>query len=304
MKNIALFVCVCGCLSGTGYAQENHEQVLQRDFYIKTASIVNVKIDCPLGELAVKSRDQGPLATLDLKNTLRNFEYKVYYRESGGEGVLNIGGSGDGGGKTDIESFSDFKKLLGMGDSVGDENRWRVALKESPDILYDLDLSIGLGNSDVELGALKMSQLQFNCGLSDASLSIKKPNPVRMELLKVDNGLGSFEGKSLGNANFSEMKVSVGMGSATLDMRGDYTHDAHVKADVGMGSFKLIVPGNLDITVNVNSSPFSSINLIGLVQESKSVYRSQHFGSGDHKLSFDINVGMGSVDLELVGSPE
>jgi len=300
MKNLALLAVFCGSLSVVTFAQEETKQDLQRDFYVKTASTVNVLIDCPLGELRVNTKQQGPMAVLDLKNSLTNFDYKISYREEGGVGDLNVGGSGEISHSHDIESFSDFKKLLGLGNSISDDNRWVVTLKESGDLLYNLDLNMGLGDADVDLGALKMSQLGFNCGLSDATLSITQPNPVHMELMKVDNGMGSFEGKNLGNANFKELKVSVGMGSATLDLRGEYTRDAHVKADVGMGSFKMIVPKNLDIAVTVNSSPFSSINLMGLVQESKTRYRSPNFGSNDYQLTFDISVGMGSVDLEIV----
>lgn len=301
MKILTLSVIVfCGCLNVVTFAQENTKQVLKRDFYVKTASSVKVEIDCPIGELRVRTKEQGPLAVLDLKNTLANFEYKVSYREAGGVGDLKVGGSGEASTSHEIESFSDFKKLLGLGNSIDNDNRWQVVLKETGDILYSLDLNMGLGDAEIELGAVKMNQLGFDCGLSDATLSINQPNPIQMDFMKVDNGMGSFEGKTLGNANFKVLKVSVGMGSATLDLRGDYTQDAHVKADVGMGSFKIVVPNNLDIAVTVNSSPFSSINLLGLVQESKTSYRSPNFGSGDYSLIFDINVGMGSVDLELV----
>jgi len=300
MKKIALSLCVYVCATGFGQAQDNPNQILQREFFLKTAKSVKVEIDCPLGHLGVKTSDQGPLAVLDLKNSLRNFEYKVSYRESGGEGELRVGGSGGSSPEKDIESFSDFKKLFGIGEGIGDTNNWRIMLKEAKGLPYDLDLEMGLGDADVELGALEMTDLRFNCGLSEATLALNAPNPRRMNLLKVDNGMGSFNGKLLGNGNFEDMTVSVGMGSATLDLRGYYTDDADIKVDVGMGSIKLMVPNNMDVEVTVNSSPFSSVNLIGLVQESKTRYRSQNMGSGRYKLDFNINVGMGSVDLELV----
>lgn len=297
---IAVFLLV-GLVSGQeGGEGSPKDMELQREFYLKTAKSVKVEIDCPLGELDVKSQKQGPLAVLDLKNSIKNFEYKVSYRESDQRGELKVGGSGQASIDGDIKSFSDFKKMFGIGVVAERENRWRVMLKEAEDLPYDLDFEIGLGDADVELGRIEIERLNFNCGLSDATLELKAPNPVRMQSLVVDNGMGAFDGRMLGNANFEDMKVSVGMGAATLDLRGKYSGDADIKVDVGMGSIKLKVPAEMDIKVIVNASPFSSVSFVGLVQEGKNTYRSQNFGTGKHVLDFNINVGMGSVEMELV----
>ncbi|MCF7839489.1 MAG: cell wall-active antibiotics response protein [Candidatus Marinimicrobia bacterium] len=291
--------------AGVTYGQRGNDDTgeamaLQREFYLKMAKSVKVEIECPLGELDIRSQQQGPLAVLDLKNSLQNFEYRVTYTESNQKGELKVGGSGEGSVGMEFKSISDYKKLFGIGESMERENRWRVMLKEADDLPYDLDFEIGLGDADVELGRMAIEQLKFNCGLSDATLELKAPNPVRMRRLEVDNGMGAFEGVMLGNANFEDMKVSVGMGAATLDLRGKYTGDADIKVDVGMGSITLKVPADMDIRVNVNASPFSSISLEGLNQEGKTTYRSKNYGSGRHTLDFNINVGMGSVEMELV----
>ncbi len=271
---------------------------LQREFYIKTAKTIKVEIDCPLGELEIKTKRQGPLAILDLSNSIKDFEYKVSYQELAGLGELKIGGSG-GGDQTNIESFADLKNLLGIGDQRRKNNRWRIMLKEAENLPYDLHFEIGLGDADIQLGALEVDNLDINCGLSEAKLVINAPNPRRMSLLKVENGMGSFSGGMLGNANFENMKVSVGMGTADLDLRGAYSGDANIKVDVGMGSLTLRVPNDVDVIARVNASPFSSVDMIGLVQEAESKYRSKDFGSGRPVLTFHIDVGMGSVDLEM-----
>ena len=281
-----------------GQTGANSTQQLQREFYIKTAKTVKVEIDCPLGKLEIKTKPQGPLAILDLSNSIKDFEYKVSYQELAGSGELKIGGSG-GGNQTSIESFADLKNLLGIGDQREKNNRWRIMLKEAENLPYDLHFKMGLGDVDIQLGALAVDNLEFNCGLSEAKLAINAPNLRRMSLLKVENGMGSFSGKMLGNANFEKMKVSVGMGTADLDLRGTYRGDADIKVDVGMGSLTMKVPDDVDVIARVNASPFSSVDMIGLVQETESKYRSRDFGSGRPVLTFHIDVGMGSVNLEM-----
>lgn len=304
MKNVTIsmvLMLMAGWVSGQ-QGQDNAAELmtLQREFYLKTAKSVKVEIECPLGELDVKSQPQGPLAVLDLKNSIQNFEYRVSYTESNQHGELKVGGSGESSVDMDFTSLSDFKKIFGLGDAIERENRWRILLKEDPALIYDLDFEIGLGDADVELGEMAIEKLKFDCGLSEATLDLKAPNSARMQQLEVDNGMGAFEGVMLGNANFEDMKVSVGMGAATLDLRGEYGGDADIKVDVGMGSITLKVPDDMDILVNVNASPFSSISLPELIQHGKTTYRSKNFGSGKHVLDFNINVGMGSVEMKLV----
>lgn len=296
---IALLLMV-GMVYGQQGTDAGDVMALQREFYLKTAKAVKVEIECPLGELDVKSQQQGPLAVLDLKNSLQHFEYRVSYTESNKRGELKVGGSGESSVDMDFTSISDYKKIFGLGESLERENRWRIMLKEADNLPYDLDIEIGLGDADVDLGKMAIEQLKFNCGLSDATLELNDPNPIRMRRLEVDNGMGAFEGVMLGNGNFEQMKVSVGMGSADLDLRGKYTDDADIKVDVGMGSITLKVPNDMDIRVTVNASPFSSVSLDGLDKEGKTSYRSKNFGAGKHTLDFNINVGMGSVEMELV----
>ena len=160
---------------------------------------------------------------------LRHYgELDVSYRESGSRADLEIGAEGE---------FS-----VGIFQSSGEE--WNVGL--NPGVVYDLDLSLGVGESRIDLSRLALSGGKIDVGVGQARVTL--PDSGRFTL-RVNGGVGSLR-ITVPREIALRAEVSTGLGSFNNNSRlrpvGDNVYEAEdfARADnritlivnVGVGS--------------------------------------------------------------------
>jgi hypothetical protein len=142
----------------------------------------------------------------------------------------------------DFKSLPPFKDL---------KNEWNLKLGNAP---MDLVVSAGAYDGTLELGGLSLKSLEVKDGASHVDLSFSKPNPIEMSVLRYATGASDVKLTGLANANFSTLTFSGGAGNYTLDFSGELQQDAVVTIDSGLGNVTLIIPGNVNAKVTVESA--------------------------------------------------
>lgn len=166
-------------------------------------------------------------------------------------------------------------------------------------IKTDLFLDFGVGDAEIDLTNIAITKLNVNCGLSDVTIEINKRNDVTCNNANIESGLGDLEIYGLGNLGAKNIDINVGLGSAEIDFTGEKIYDMEVDVDVGLGSLDMILPDDVNIEVYVDASFLSSVDIYGLKQKKNKYWVSDDWDSGNPKISMDVNVGMGSVDISV-----
>jgi len=113
--------------------------------------------------------------------------------------------------------------------------------------------------------------------------------------VRVNVGAGISD-LQLAGLSLTGLDVSVGAGDHTIDLSGDWARDLRVNIDAGAASIRLRLPRDVGARVEVQSGPHA-IEATGLTQDGD-VYTNAAYGVSDVTLEVDLDVGVGSINLE------
>lgn len=178
--------------------------------------------------------------------------------------------------------------ILNSGETL--VNEWNLKLGATP---LNLTINAGAYQSQMDLGGLHLQLLEINDGASDADIDFSSPNLEPMSKFSYNTGASNVEISGLANANFAEMSFTAGAGSHRLDFSGELSRDATVDISAAASSFKIIVPSNANVTINVTGE-LNNVTSKGswLKQDNSYV-----INGGGHSLTINVNVSAGSLEL-------
>ena len=269
-------------------AQSNDEFI--RDYYkydLNEYETLEMDIEFGLGELTIRAHDKPKTISGIIEYDPEQTKTEVNFSSSGNKAFLSIKGeSGDNG-----LNFNDF--------DLGDEFHNYMDFDLAKGIPTELELDFGLGEANINLTDLSLSYFELDCGLSDVKLEMDRSNKITCERVSISSGLGDFNGYGLGNLNSRKFNLDVGLGAATVDLRGKFDEDMDLSIDVGLGVLELILPENVNIKLRVDHSFLSSVDVDGLMSEGRNKYVSKDWDENRPTITGDISVGIGSVDIEV-----
>ncbi len=166
-------------------------------------------------------------------------------------------------------------------------------------ITTDLELDFGLGSASLNLTDIDLSHLDIDCGLSDVFIEVNKPNPVVCSQVKLSAGLGDLDVHSLGNLNAKNFDIEVGLGSATIDLRGSSYHDTEIDIEIGLGDMDVTLPEDANIKIRVNHSFLSSVEIRDLVKKDERTWVSTDWKAGRQSIIVNVDIGLGAIDIDL-----
>jgi hypothetical protein len=175
---------------------------------------------------------------------------------------------------------------------------WKVYLTE--DKPYDLDLTYGLGNANIDLSGLSIHRLKINTGSSDVAVSYNSgvENQVEMDTFFVKVDLGSLIAKHLELSRAHVVIAEVGFGNIFLDFSDKPMVTNYIKGSVGAGNMVIELPDeDVPVLVKINDSWLCSVNLskslkkVGENTFANAAYK-RHTKTG---LNFDLEVAMGKI---------
>jgi hypothetical protein len=200
-----------------------------------------------------------------------------------------------------VTQYSVGKLRVGVeGGSVKGRNlkSGRLDLGLGQRVPLTLDLKFGAVEANVELGGLRVHELNIATGASKTHLNVASLNPINCAELKFEVGAAEFNAQNLGNLNCEMIRVAGGVGDVTLDFNGAWRVDSHVDIDMGLGSLTLRVPRGLGVSVK-KTGVLASFDSQELVKRGHTFY-SQNWEKATNRVTFTIDAALGSIRMVWV----
>lgn len=103
----------------------------------------------------------------------------------------------------------------------------------------------------------------------------------------------------LAGLNLSHLSLNVGAGEADIDLDGAWQHDLTASIHGGVGKLTLHLPSDVGVRARVQGG-LGAIHAYGFTRKGNS-YTNDAYGKSNVNLNFDIQGGMGEVNLMLGG---
>ncbi|KPL04004.1 MAG: hypothetical protein AMJ73_04790 [candidate division Zixibacteria bacterium SM1_73] len=275
---VAGIICFASSFAGEGGAKEIHKKIES-----KGEKSLTVEIDLGGGIIDLEKNDTGNILDAEIEYDPDEVDIDIDYEKVGDRGKLYL--------SSEYEDGLDFDT---------EDNYWHLEFTDR--IPIDFEIDVGACEAEFDFTGLRLNDLDLDLGASSTEITFRKPNPVRLSKINIDVGASELTVKGLGNANFDKLSFDGGVGDFTLDFRGELKHKAYVDIDVGLGSLTILLPRDIGVRIAEEGSFLSSfsIDLDGFEEVESDVYESENFDKSDGKLIFDIEIGLGSVEIEYI----
>jgi hypothetical protein len=174
--------------------------------------------------------------------------------------------------------------------------RQAANLTFSPRVDLDLDVTLGAVDADLELGGLRIGQLNFKAGASRVVVRFSEPNGVRCRSAKLSAGAAELSVIGLGNSRCDRIEFEGGMGKVMLDLSGSWNTSSQVAVKMAMGEMTLRLPRGVGIRLTLDKF-LSSFQPADLVRQGKT-FVSPNYDRAERRLDLEVSTAVGGVTVE------
>ncbi len=129
-----------------------------------------------------------------------------------------------------------------MGGIHAESNRVRLVVPRG--VPLSVRGRIGVGESDLELGGLWITDADLRLGVGEHTVSFDEPGPVPMDSFRLSASVGEVRLERLGNASPARAELSQSLGEMGFDLSGAWRRDARVSVSCGIGECRVGLPGD------------------------------------------------------------
>ena len=286
LRFLGFFAYTLCALVAIGYAGDTAKK---KEIGRTTEKEINVVLSTGFGQVTVgKGQPERIVAAEGYSKSESgapiNFEYEIRNRI----GYLDLSLGEDETGETRKKGSFKFSGF--------DGGAWDLSFSNAIPISFDVELGVAKGVFD--LTGLQVKDFKLSAGASDVTVVFGTPNTSTIDEMSIESGVGKFEGKNLGNANFKSFKYEGGVGSATLDFSGKIQNEVDVNIEVGLGVCTIILPYDVGAKVLFEESLVSKIDCDKSFHASgEGQYLSDNFKSAAGRMNIHIDTGMGRVKV-------
>jgi hypothetical protein len=168
----------------------------------------------------------------------------------------------------------------------------------SPAVDLALDLSLGAADADLDLGGLRVNELNLKTGASRTVVRFSQPNAARCDAAVISAGAAEISVLGLGNSRCDEVRFEGGMGRVLLDFAGAWSSSSRVEVKMAMGELTVRLPRKVGLRITMDRF-LSSFEPAGLIRRGNAFESPNYSGSARH-LDLDLTTAMGGVRVEWI----
>ena len=173
-----------------------------------------------------------------------------------------------------------------------------AAVSISPRVDLHLELSLGAAGADLELGGLRIAELDLKTGASQATVRFSRPNTMRCRRASFSAGAAEVAVLGLGNSRCQEISFEGGVGKVLLDFQGASGSSARVLVRMAVGGITLRLPRTAGIRITMDKF-LSSFQPAGLIRQGPA-FVSANYDGAERQLDFDLTTAVGGINVEWV----
>ncbi len=221
---------------------------------IGSAEAVIVDINMGFGQLSVAG-GASDLMDAEFQYNVAEWEPEITYKVNEENGRLTISQPGG--------------QFYGIPN--GDvEYTWNLQFNNA--VPLELDISLGAGESQLDLGSLAVERLSLETGAGEAQVR-------------------------LGGSPLRSAEVQTGAGESTIDLTGEWVQDAFISIEAGVGQLTVMVPADVGVIVDADVG-IGNLNASGFRLEGKH-YVNDAYGTSPVTLTVDLQGGIGDINLQI-----
>lgn len=243
---------------------------------------LKARLEYAAGSLRLAPSESGELYRMDLSYDDDRFVPVSDFDAATGSVVLGLRAAGNGGVR--VVSRNQLQQV--------------AAVTISPRIDLSLDLTLGAVDADVELGGLRVSDLDLKTGASRAVVRFSKPNATRCSRATFSAGAAEISVLGLGNSRCDEINFEGGMGKVTLDFGGAWSSSARVQVKMVVGELTLRLPREAGVRLTMDKF-LSRFEPVGLVRRGDA-FVTPNYDKARRHLDLDLTTAVGGVNVEWV----
>ena len=218
------------------------------------AKSAEIKIDSSVGQLFVDSLSNDENL---IEGTIYSVEHETIYQNyeiDGNEIFYRLSSDWEPSGLTSFSGLDDQKLS------------WDISL--SKEIPLDLNISLGVGESDLDLSDLQITELDLGIGVGQTS--VKLPN-------------GEYD---------AYIEGGVGQTLITLPDEGQI----QVQVDGGVGEIVIYIPEDVAVKIYVDRG-IASLTVPSGYTQNEDVYTSPNYDEGEDCLELHLEQGIGNIAI-------
>ena len=199
------------------------------------------------------------------------------------------------------ETFSQSISNKVFDKSKPEDNIWKVILAE--DILYNLNLTYGIGTAFIDLAGLSVTNLKVKTGSADVNIDYltSMPNLTTMDSMDIKVDLGNVNVRQVYLANVRNISAEIGFGNMLLDLAEPMDESCKVQASVGAGSLEILIPKDeVPVIIRVKKSMLCDVKLTKSFREiEENVFANMDIDATDENLlEFEVDVSFGTITFK------
>lgn len=221
---------------------------------IDKAKDAEIKIDSSVGAFSVASLDDGDNLIEGMIYSVPQERIEESYEKDGSTINYYLGSNWDGGFPGSLSQHEKSKLA------------WELYLTE--DIPIDLNLSLGVGESDIDLSDLQVTELDLNIGVGQ---------------VKVELPAGEYA---------AYVEGGVGQTIVTLPDEGQID----LKVSGGVGEIVIYIPEEMAAKINVDRG-IAGLSVPNGYSQNEDTYTSANYNGSDSYVNLELDQGIGNISI-------
>ncbi len=156
-----------------------------------------------------------------------------------------------------LAAFDAGSRSLTVGTRSASRTDWKSGNRDGSSLTAALTtraplrlfLELGASRADVQLGGLRLSELEVRTGASEVRLDVSTPNSEDLVRFDLDVGAADVTVRNGGNLRARVTHVNVGAGALDYDLGGSWDGEMDVSANVAVGSMTLRAPTDVGLRI-------------------------------------------------------
>jgi hypothetical protein len=275
--NTRSLLFLCGALLAAPTAGAQRWRTLDASRQVRDTSALSVHVTYGAGRIDLRPATPGMLYAMNIRYDADHSE--PYARFDSAAHTLDVG----------IHSQGNIHL------SKSDRNMGTFHAELSNRVPMELEMELGAVEGELQLGGLRLTEFALKGGAADLEVRFDQPNPARMRRMTLEVGAADVKVLRAGNAAPEFIRASVGVGSLSLDLGGEWTRDIELDANVALGGLSVRVPP--DVGVRIDATTFLvGFEKAGLVKRGD-VWLTPEFDAAKRHVRIRMKGAFGSFDL-------
>jgi hypothetical protein len=162
-------------------------------------------------------------------------------------------------------------------------------------IPLDLDVTIGAGEGEIELGGLQIRRGAIHSLATRAIIRASRPNRIACETLDLDGGAAEVFTEDLGNLRCAEIRFEGGVGRTTLDLTGSWNSTLRVRVKQALGELRLVLPKDAGVRI-VLDRMLTRFNPEGFTQDG-TTWVTAGYRDAPRTIQLDVTSAAGGIEV-------